>query len=452
MVCVGWLAVAGVALGRELSFQDALAQALQANEALLAARAEVEQKQESAAAMDGLLWPHLGVSGEVVEFDDPLVLDLDPIRSVILKLHPNVPAAAVPHFKETLLDQTVARANVHGSWTLFTGGKIDAARGAARAELATARASSAEVREHTTAEVVHRYYALRLARTAQAVRQEVLDGMQEHLRQARRLEEEGLIARAERLHAEVALAEADRQVKKAARDEELARIALSAVLSADTEELEASSPLFVLSSPPPVAELLGAAGEHNPVLQRIAAQEQLAKEGSKAARAKYFPDVFAFGMRQLREADLMPIEPRWAVGVGLKIDLFDGFERGHLLNASQARERRVAFVDSRARRDIATGIEKRYREMLSAREQLDALGASRALAEESLRVRTRAFEEGLGTSLDVVDARLALEKVRLERLLAAYDYVSALADVLETSGQAERFVELQARADVEVER
>jgi outer membrane protein TolC len=83
--------------------------------------------------------------------------------------------------------------------------------------------------------------------------------------------------------------------------------------------------------------------------------------------------------------------------------------------------------------------------MSKALEQYNSLASAIGLARENLRVRTRAFEEGLGTSLDVVDARLALSRVRLERLLAGYDYDVALAGLLEACGQAERFEQYQAR-------
>ena len=59
-------------------------------------------------------------------------------------------------------------------------------------------------------------------------------------------------------------------------------------------------------------------------------------------------------------------------------------------------------------------------------------------------MRTRAFEEGLATSLDVVDARLSLSRVELERLAAAYEFDVALADLLEASGQGARFEQLLA--------
>lgn len=444
--------VATAARAGELTVQEALEQASAANEAVLAARAGVAEKEQARMATGALSWPRVGLSGEYVQLDDPVVLDLDPIRAVILALHPNVPASAVPHFRETLLDDTLLRTNLHGTWPLYTGGKITAARHAAAAGVEVARAETREIEGRTVTDVVRRYYALRLATAALDVRTQVLADMDEHLRQARRLEEEGLIARAERLHAEVGRAEAARQCARAGRDVELARIALSSVLASDDEAVAATSPLFVLTAPPSLDELHGAVADANPTLARVAAQRELAAAGTRAARAAYLPQVFAFGMRQLRTADLMPIEPRWAVGVGVTLDVFDGFEREHSVAAARAREQRVALLDRRVSRDLATLLDTRYRKLLSAADQVSALATTRALAEENVRVRTIAFAEGFATSLDVVDASLALEKVRMERLLAAYDYVCALAEALEVAGQGQRFPELAARADVEVER
>ena len=149
-------------------------------------------------------------------------------------------------------------------------------------------------------------------------------------------------------------------------------------------------------------------------------------------------------MRELHEGGLTILDPKWAVGAGVKWTLFDGFERSHKVAAAKLQQQRVEEIEQRARRDVATVVEKHYREMAKAREQFDALEASLELGRENLRVRTRAFEEGLGTSLDVVDARLSLSRVELERLVAAYDYDVALAGLLEQSGQSDRIEQILA--------
>jgi len=151
-----------------------------------------------------------------------------------------------------------------------------------------------------------------------------------------------------------------------------------------------------------------------------------------------------FGKRELHTSDLTLLDPTWAAGVGATITLFDGFERGHRIAAARIQKGRVDDLEHRTRRDIETLVEKRYCELEKARDQYDALKPAQALAAENLRVRTRAFEEGLATSLDVVDARLSASRVELERLAAAYDFDVALAELLEASGQAARFEELRA--------
>ena len=158
-----------------------------------------------------------------------------------------------------------------------------------------------------------------------------------------------------------------------------------------------------------------------------------------AERARWRPDVYLFAKRELHEEGLTLLDPAWAAGVGATFTLFDGFARKHDTAAARLQLARVETLEARARRDVATLVEKRYREVERSREQFEALAASLDLARENLRVRTRAFEEGLATSLEVVDARLALAHAELERLAAAYEFDVALADLLEASGQADRF-------------
>ena len=66
-----------------------------------------------------------------------------------------------------------------------------------------------------------------------------------------------------------------------------------------------------------------------------------------------------------------------------------------------------------------------------------------------MRVRTRAFNEGFASSLDVVDAEMALSRVRIERLRAMYDFDVALASLLEVSGGSEKIDEYRMRSERE---
>ena len=340
-----------------------------------------------------------------------------------------------PSFNLKIQDQTFLKDSVSAVWPIFTGGRIVAANRAANAFLEDARQRKRSTESVLTSELVRRYFGLQLARKITATRREVLAGMDEHLRQVKKLEEAGMVARAERLHAEVARAEADRELKRAVRDQELSQTVLDSIIMA-SEPVDPVSSLFVLRQIEPLDVFRTMAVEHNPALRQIAEQRKAAHQAYKKEVGSLFPQIFLFGQRELRTQDLTILEPEWTVGVGMSFPLFEGGARYHRIESAKAVERKVSYLEAQARRDVETLTEKRYQEFMKAKEQYDALLTAIAAAEENLRVRTRSFDEGFATSLDVVDAQLALSRARIELLVAVYDSDVALADLLEAAGQA----------------
>jgi outer membrane protein TolC len=433
----------------DLSFPEGLERMKGGHEELLAASQREENRQEAVAAARGLYWPRIDARTRFTRMDDPMTIDLNPIRQAVLKLHPNVPTSALPDFSLEVQDRSFWRSEIEMTWPLFTGGRITAANRSAQAGRQEARAQSERSVQKLTSELVRRYFGLRVALRVLNVRRETLRELEEHLRQARRLEEEGLIAKAERLHAEVAFAEADREVQGAQRDAEIARIALADIVGGE-ESYELVSPLFMINECEPLAPLREEiAGEH-PLLKEVAAKKAQAEAGIKMERSRWFPEVYLFGMRELSRSDLTPLDPAWAVGVGANLTLFDGGMRRHTILAAQATEREAALVEQQIKREIALLAEKRYRELLKARERFLSLQASLGLGEENLRTRRLAFREGLATSLDVVAAERSLSGVRVERLQTAFAFDVSLAEYLEACGQADRFETYRSAAAEEV--
>jgi outer membrane protein TolC len=210
--------------------------------------------------------------------------------------------------------------------------------------------------------------------------------------------------------------------------------------------------LFLLPDPGSLESLVATALRQHPALKRLSTQQGLAGAQLSAEKGRWLPDVALFGTRELHEDDLSLLNPKWAVGVQATFTLFSGFDREHKIAAAKSQQARVTALDARARRDISTLVEQKYRTMAKAREQYTSLDASVEAAAEVVRVRSRAFDEGFATSIEVVDAQLTLQGVRLQRLLAAYDYDVALAELLEATGEPGRFSDLRRQADLFPER
>lgn len=441
--------LAGSAPTAALTLPEAWTQLRRANEALQAARAEVDRRAAERSATRSLSQPQVDLSVAQTWISDPITIDLDPIRAVILKLHPTVPAGAVPPFLLGVQNNQFLKGQATAVWPLYAGGRIQAAQRAGAAGEAEAGAAFRQTENSLFHELVRRYYAVQLARTVQHTRAAVLAGVEQHLHQARRLEDEGFITRAERLHADVARAEAHREKQKADRVIEIAGIALAGLLAtAPAAPPTPASPLFVAAAPlEDVAAWLAAASAHQPALALVAARRTQAAEGIKAESGRQRPEVFLFGAKELNRGDLTLLEPDWAAGIGVRFPLWDRADRPNRLRAARALERRVGLLEADTTRQLRTRIERDHREVATAQDQFTALDATLALARESLRVRQAAFAEGHATSLEVVDAQLALARVETERARAAFDYITALAALLDATGQPDRFFAFEARAE-----
>jgi outer membrane protein TolC len=438
-----------VARSEELTFPDALQRLKDTNESLRASLSELDQRNRERDIARGLYFPKILASGRYARINEPISIDLNDIRAVMLRLHPLVSSQMVPSFELQVQDDTFWKANITAQWTIFAGGQILAANRAADAFVLDAREKKRAAQSFLTSELARRYFGVQLAKSLTAMRKEEFAGLDGHLTRVKKLEEAGMAARVETLHAEVARAEAHRELRDAIKDEELAHTALENLLTCSKDSTPVT-PLFIVRDIGPLDSFRALALERNPSLKQISAQKEAAHQAYRKEVGSLTPQVTLFGQRELRKDDLTILEPEWTCGVALNFTLFEGGARANRIRSARAVEEKVAHLEAQAKRDIETLVEKRYQEWAKAVEQYDTLGAALSSAEEYLRVRTRSFEEGYATSLDVVDARLALTRVKTGRVMAAYKVDCALAELLEASGMSERFEEYRNRADVEV--
>jgi outer membrane protein TolC len=426
-----------------LSFRDALGVTRQQNQQLRAAGAQVERSRAARSAERGLYFPTISATGIYAHMNDRLFVDLDGLRPLLSALNPAVP---IPHLDATVLENDPYRIGLTARWTVFAGGRILAANRGAQAGVAAAVQEQLAAEHGITTELVDRYFKRRLAADVLEVRQQALETLTRHLADARRLRAAGQIARTDELRAEVALAEADREFKKARRDVDLTSVALRTTLGSQVDAVP-TTPLALITNLEPRATFSEAAKTGNPAVGRLSALREQARQGALAARGELLPSVSVFGSNEFFHRGLnSTADPKWVVGVAARWELFDGFTRVNRLRSARHLEDAVQFEHDQAQHEVATLVQQRYDECQSALEQYQSLETTLALAQESLRSERRAYEAAVGTSLDVVDAELALSRAQVDRLTALYDLDLALARLLEASGQSGRFLEYLDRA------
>jgi len=454
--------------GASLDFSQAMELLKKNNSSLSAARLEEQQAAYEKNATRGLYLPRVSVSGVYTQMDDPLSLDLNEVREAIIGANRltatslshstatgNAVAAALnsrlPAFEKQMMGDHFWRASIDATWPVFTGGRILAANRAADEKLKVARERTKLTQSVLLSDLAKQYFGLQLSMEVESVRKEVLDAMGLHHDHARKMEETGMIARVERLHAEVALAEANRQYRKAVHDREIAQTALSGLISSSEPVVPVSS-LFMNQSIEPMPVFKEQARMRNPILGEIAARKEMAHQGVMKEIGTYAPSVALFGTREIDQCNIDLPTPKWAVGVTVSFMLFDGLARYNKVRAAKFQERRVGELAQDARVKIDTLVELQYQELIKTKERYEALQSATLLSQEYLRIRRKAFDEGMATSLEVVDAQLNASKIKIEKLQAVYEYDVALARLLEASGQSDLYDAYRKSGHVEVNR
>ncbi len=465
------LGPADVSRGQGLSLNDAVELALARHEKIAAAAERLAQRQSEHAVTRGNFLPAVRLEASYTHLDDQLDIDLDPIRQVIIQLQaadqtelanlqgllqgraaltPEQRAAVMaqstaaldgklPAFRQTLKDQGYRTASLVAVQPLFMGGRLVAAERAAGAEERAAAAELRRTRTQVQWETVNQYLVVALLTQSAATRADVVAGMRRHESDAAKLLAEGLIAKAHLLRARVAVADAERNLFDDRSRLDLARVALRQTLGLAPE---ADIVLLDSLSYQPFADSLSVclaeAGASQPMLETIRQKRAVAAQKVVAERADFLPRVAGVAKYELCPEDLSALEPRWMVGVQLSLPLVEGGRRHFRLQAAQHLEAEAGHVEAVAQDAVALWVEQSYRAARNAEDRWVTLGPNVDLAAENVRQNERRFQTGLGTSLELVDAELMLEKSRIERLASLHDYYRALNDLSLACGTPDR--------------
>ncbi|MGV3001913.1 TolC family protein [Vibrio sp. E150_018] len=437
---------------QHVTFYQAWQSLLRNNDGLAAERASVEQaeyKQQAAGAMN---LPSITLSANYTRLDD----DIDVSPSEFADSTSLGSSALTQAFDgmltSTLVEKDVFTSSIRAIWPIFTGGRISAAQDIAKAKSEEAK-YLLEMKQQGKFEDLSKYYfGMVLSQQILSTRQEVEQSLKEHFDNALKMQEQGQIARVQRLQAETAYHKAQVDTKKAQRDLEIAQMALTNLIKAPALA-EPSTHLFINESLPPMQAFMDKTLQSYPGLSILDAKEKQASGLVDVEKGKYYPEVYLYGNYNLYQDDTLVGDntPDWLVGVGVSIPLLDTSGRSEKVSVAHSAIKQVGYLRAQAKQDLSLLVEKTYREANQALEEYNGLASSVSMASENLSLQKKAFSQGLATSLDVVDAEMYLNSIKTQRSAAAYQYVLSLSRLLAISGEVDSFNQYQQYQGLEVQ-
>jgi outer membrane protein TolC len=452
---------------QSLTLKEAVDLALQNNNKIKQYSEKYEQKKFEDLGSWGNFLPKINLTGSYTHLNDPLEIDLSPFRDVILNLQAknqtefanvytllqgkpsltdqqrgalfqgyyNQLNTVIPPFSETLKKQNYWTATITGVQPIFMGGKLLAAKNYSSDEKQSSNFELQKTKNEIIEEVVNNYLTVILLKDIITTREKVLVGMKSHEQKAAKLLKEGLIANYNYLRAKVAVADAERNVFDERNRLEVAILNLRTTLgSPKNYPVLVSDSLLFTEALDSVDVYQNSTSQSQPVLKILELKRDEANIKYRMEFSKLLPQVAAFGKYEMLPQYLSALEPRWTIGVQASLNIFNGFQDYLNLQSASHLEKEIHFLQSDTKSKLELLVNKNYKDAANAEDRYLKLQVTICLAEENLRLNNKRFETGLGTSLEVIDASLVLEKDLIESKLSLFEYYQKLTALYTVAG------------------
>jgi outer membrane protein TolC len=403
---------------QELSMEQAVAAALDANPAIQAA----DERSKAAAARSkqakGHRWFSLDLS-EIYSYTN------NPAEVFAFKLNqgrfdfgeftmtdPNTPDWLSTWI--TSLELTVP---------IYTGGqlgtRIDQADHMASAE----ELRLAHARNQVAFDTITAYANLAKARERVDLITQSRATAAEHVSLAESYAEQGLILDAEVLKATVFLAQMDEMLAQATNGARLAEAALNFEMGADQSTPRQIAPL----PPPPPApgaleDWVDPAVERRRDLRAARMELEAGRLEEKTTKPWYLPEVAAKGKYELYDDTIFGANGHsGSIMAFARLNLFQGGSESAGREAARHEAAAGEADIQRFEEGVRLEVQQAWHDLRTSKARHDTAANSLAAAREALRVREHRFKQGLDKMIDLLDAETALREAELRELVARYD-------------------------------
>ncbi len=319
---------------------------------------------------------------------------------------------------------------------IYTGGALEAMAERARHETRASSENLQRQRQIIAAEAARAYYRALTARRLIGVMEAQVRALQEALRVARAMYDQGIVAKLDVLRPEVALSAAKDMLRKTQNGYQVAlqalRHAVGLPVNAEVEPREAEVQLPV---PEDIYKARTLAWANRPEIRQLEAYRQAALAGARAARAQDLPQIGVRLTWDAQRTTLMPMYGDWIVGVVIKQKIFDGKLADSQVKEALAQADKLQAKLAELRSGIAVEVSNAILNVQSARDRVETTAKAVAAAEEAYRLALLGYRNQVTPMLDVLQAQAALTKARADHEIALYDLNVAIVDAYLAMGR-----------------
>jgi outer membrane protein len=314
--------------------------------------------------------------------------------------------------------------------SIFTWGRIQNSYSISRFNLKSEEENYGRDKQRITYEVKSSFYSSLLARELIRVREEALRNIEEHLKTVELRYKAGQASEFDLLRAKVQLANAKPPLLQARQDYDLALSSFKNILGLPQEsQIELEGELLYDPIEVELEEATQKALLQRPELKSLEFQKKIAQKGLAIAKAGNKPSLL--GIANYSYQNPFYGEKKWATDwnliLSLNFPIFDGFATRSKVNQAKSDLNQLDIGEKDLKEGIKLEIKEAVTNLDLAKEIILSQEETVKQAKESLRIAKVQYAQGMITSLEEMDAELALTYAQINYLKALTDYLIAQA-------------------------
>ncbi len=351
--------------------------------------------------------------------------------NVDLKMMEGGSGGSTPKANSAFLGQLSA------SLPIFAGGKIRYGIESTKYLIEATKLSGENDKSAIAYNISQAYNNLFKAQQAIEVLKENLTASQERDATFLRLENNGIIARNDRLKANLQTTNIELQLLEAENNFNIANINMDLLLGLnETTQIEIDSDYIAeATDEKPLDFYMNQAVANRKDLKALDYQRKAAALGTKAAKAEYYPTIgLSAGYVAADVPKILTITNAANIGVGIKYNLDTLWKKNSSIEKAKAQEEELSATNELVNDQIKISVNQDYQNAQLAKRKISVYQKALEQSEENFRITKNKYDNGLATMTDLLDANAAKISSRVNVINSKADAVLANIKLEETTG------------------
>ncbi|MEA2045905.1 MAG: TolC family protein [Euryarchaeota archaeon] len=324
--------------------------------------------------------------------------------------------------------------NVSLTQVLYAGGQLINSLRQSKLNLEATGEKQRRTRQEIIFKVEEVFYSVLLAEEFVRINQETLSLAEEQLRIARERYHAGEVSNYDVLRAEVEVATVKPELVKAENYLQVAQNEFKFILGLDLATLvKVKGDFAYLPKEVNLDDTFAAAFASRPELKEMEANRKMGELGVKIAKGGSKPTVSLIVGNYWDEKSAFSVREEWDdYGVGLisvDVPIFDGLGARAKTQGALAQLNAVKISEENLKERVKLEVENASLSLKAAQEVVASQAKNVEKASECLGIMQTRYKQGKATQLDLLDAQVALSRVKVSYAQSIYEHTIAKASL-----------------------